>query len=182
VLGIALVLFGAWQAQRVLPVAGLPTQPPFVIAGLPPDEGLHTTNSGYIIAVTLTIKSCSNPVQGDITLVLPREYYHAETAADVIPPLSRPLVGVAVTDSDAQFSYVLPPDWRYNQAQARYRHWTTDFSNPTIVDATGQAAAVRMDDWRSKPDEVEAQFSAPWLSQRGYGTCWLHLPRLVGRM
>lgn len=178
--GFLLLGFAAWTARRVLPVAGAPETPPPIVTALPPDVGFHTTSNGYVISLTLSVMSCSKPVIGDATIVLPQEYFNVNAESQGLTSLRKALFAVAVDDPSVRFKYVLPADWRDNPLHRAYRNWDTSFANPSLVAATGTAATVRLDDWNSHPQAIETQFTADWLSQRGYGSCWLRLPRLMG--
>lgn len=180
VLAALLIALGAAKALQVLPVSGAPTSPPPLVAAVTPDLALHTTNNGYIMAVTVTVTKCSSPVNVEADLVLPREFYKTEQPSGIGSPLTKALVGISVGDPRASFHAIHEGDWQSDPQHARDLTWITHFSTPTLVGATGTVATIRLDDWRSRPDEVVASFTADWLSPRGYGSCWLRLPRLMG--
>jgi hypothetical protein len=178
-IGIGLLVFALVEAHRVLRVGSPPKASPPLLAALAPESGLHTTNNGYVISVSLSLSNCRGPVHGDVSIVLPTEYWKTERAG--YPKLVKALVGLAADDPSIEIQYIRPGDWQINAARRSSSSWQTAFSNQHLVGGTGRVAAVRLDDWAKRPESVDVQFTiADWLVRRGYGSCWLRLPRLTG--
>ncbi len=170
VLGIGLLVFTGLEAERVLPVDSPPKASPPLLSALAPDSGLHTTSNGYIISVSLSVPNCHSPVTGDVSIVLPTEYWRAEREG--YPRLVEALVGFAVDDPSVEIHYIVPGDWQTNPAHRSSSSWQTGFANGQLVGGTGKVAAVRFDDWATKPDAVRVHFTVKdWLVRRGYGSC-----------
>lgn len=160
----------------MLTTTGTPTLPPPLVAAALPDEAFHTTNNGYVIALAVTVSSCSNPVDVLAQVILPREYYKLERSSPLIPRIRKALVALAVDDPGVDFQFIRDGA----HAAPKSRTWNTVFSNPYLEAATGTVETMRIDNWASEPPEFDARFTADWLVHRGYGSCWLRLPRLMG--
>src|SRR5450755_4411700 len=73
----ALVAWALLEAHAVLPVSGAPTVASPLVAAVMPSEDVHTTSNGYLLALDINVKNCSDPVHVFAQLVLPTEYYRA---------------------------------------------------------------------------------------------------------
>lgn len=179
ILAALCLAFSYLAAQRVLPTDPAPQEIPPKVVALPPAEGLHSGRNGYVIGLTLDVKDCSDPVSGFFTVALPKEYFEAEKAFPLSPPPRRALFGAAFNDPNVNVTFVGPDHLKWAR-DARFRSWVRGFADPEHVDATGTAAVARFDGWRKHPDQLTVEFSADWLHPRGYGSCWLATPELVG--
>jgi hypothetical protein len=177
-LAVLFLLCVYFAAERVLPVHPAPQERPPKIAALPPANGSHDGRSGYVISVELVAHSCSDPVEGFITVVLPREFFEAEEEFWVEPPLRKALFGAAFSDTDVEVTQIAPHRMRLEWEPGK--SWAWSFSDPLRADADGTVAAARFDHWRTRPDQLHLAFTARWLRPRGYGSCWLPTPELVG--
>lgn len=177
-LAVLFLLFAYVTADRVLPVHPAPQERPPKIAALPPANGSHDGRSGYVISVELEADSCSEPVRGSVTVVLPREFFEAEDEFWVAPPPRKALFGAAFSSTDVEVTQIAPYERRLGQEPGK--SWAWSFSDPLRADADGTVAAARFDNWRKRPDQLDVMFTAPWLQPRGYGSCWLATPELVG--
>jgi hypothetical protein len=175
---ILFLLFSYVAADRVLPVHPAPQERPPKIMSLPPANGSHDGRSGYVISVELMVDSCSDPVRGSITVVLPREFFEAEEEFWVEPPPRKALFGAAFSSTDVEVTQVAPYEKRLEWESEK--SWAWSFSDPLHADADGTVAVARFDNWRTRPDQLDVTFTAPWLRPRGYGSCWLPTPELVG--
>lgn len=177
--GMLLLTIAAWRAKAVLAVTGAPTTPPFAVAADMPSSALLTADDGYVLALTLTVKSCSAPVKVFAELVLPEDYFSAETRESDVT-IRRALVGLAVDDPSVELESVVQSGWQSDRSLLRAPKWLIPFHKHLLVGGTGRAAVVRVDNWQSRPHQIDTWFSAKWLSPRGYGSCWLRLPALTG--
>lgn len=170
-----------WAANHALPVDPGPETTPPQIAVMPPANAVDTPRDGYVISVTLIVQSCSRPVKGLVTAVLPREFFAAERQSGMHMP-RRGLFGIAFGDRSVHVESITPADWRTNPLHQGEPWWNSSFDTPQLVAATGRVAAVRLDDWSqpTRSNAVDVTFTAPWLRPRGYGSCWLAVPQLTG--
>jgi hypothetical protein len=164
-------------AERALPVHPAPKERPPKIVAMPPAEEIHTSRNGYVISVSLVVENCSDPVRGSITVVLPREFFEKEQVPWV-PQLKNALFGVAVSDPSVEVIDIAPEDLHREPQVAD--SWWWPFADAIHADADGVVAVARFDGWRKQPDQLEMDFVADWLRPRGYGSCWLATPELVG--
>jgi hypothetical protein len=178
-LALLFLLFSLFAAQRVLPVHLAPQERPPKVISLPPSNGIHDGRSGYIISVSLKVESCSEPVSGFITVVLPKEYFEAERNSGLQPPPHKALFAAAFNDPEVKVTFVGPNSSRTRPDRSLHS-WAWSFADNEHVDADGVVATARFDGWNKHSDQLSVNFTADWLRPRGYGSCWLATPELVG--
>lgn len=172
--GLAFIAFALVAATKVLPMHPVPEEAPTTIAALPPQEELHSDNTGYIVAVTLDVKNCSAPVYGSATVVVPRGFY----AEDPAGKLKRVLFGLAIGDPHVRVTYAEPAEW--NVARQHYERndsWAWHFREGP---RRGVVTVARMNHWSTSHEQLDVHFEASWLRPRSYGSCWLAIPELIG--
>lgn len=177
--GLVFVVVSLWGALVVLPVKGVPTTSPPAVAAELPDQGLHTTSNGYVLSLVLGVKSCSGPVHAYAQIILPKQYYTEERSGAAVT-LKRALVGIGIDDAQVKMVSITQAGWQQHRQFLALPHWQVGFDDTLLVGGTGRADALRVDDWAARPAEVDAWFTAKWLTARGYRSCWLRLPSLTG--
>lgn len=178
---IAALLAGAavWAAQRTLPVDPPPRRAaPVVLAG-PPARASHTPKSGYVMDVVLSLTECKNPVQVQVTAVVPKEFEDAE-AKVVADPVRRVLWTFVTTDqtvhvtsmrAGATITPTQGPNWL----------WSLPMAAPSLSRAPAMLVGVVRDDAWAAGHSLFMTFKANWVHHRSQGTCWLAVPELASR-
>ncbi|HST37960.1 MAG TPA: hypothetical protein VLK58_00560 [Conexibacter sp.] len=179
-LAIALSVIVVVAVQRVLPITPAPRDEllPTLAAAIPAADP-HDDRSGYVVALRLTVESCDEPVHGAVMITLPKEFF----AEEPVRAAKRALFAVGLMPSGAKIEYVVPYYWSGKRlATDSSWAWTVDESDGDPYEPFGafSVGATRIDGWSSKATEVQIGFDVDWLSPRGFGTCWLSLPELVG--
>jgi hypothetical protein len=178
-MALVLLAFTYWAAQKVLVVHPTPQDRPPKVVAMPPAKAFHNGHDGYVISVRLSADKCSEPVRGSMMVVLPSNFFTVERQSVVVgPPLRSALFGVAFSDPGVEVTHIGPTRWE--QGPTHTRSWAWPFSNPVLADDDGLVAVARLDDWSKKPTQLEVSFTADWLRPKGYGSCWLATPELVG--
>lgn len=177
-LALLFLVLAVVAAQQVLPVHPAPKERPAKVVALPPTNAFHGVGSGYVISLALTVESCSDPVEGFMTVVLPKDFFALERSGGE-PLFRRPLFGAAFSDPEVEVSFVGPDSAQYDP-DGELRSWAWSYSDGPSAETKGTVAAARFDGWHRHPDALSVSFSADWLRPRGYGSCWLPTPELVG--
>jgi hypothetical protein len=170
-LGCSGIWFFARKATGVLAVSGAPAGAPPLIVALPPRNANHTTSDGYIIALRLSVTSCKGPVVGDAKIVLPVTYFQRESDAESRSPS---FYGFAVDGPRARIRYMKSIFLSADPPRS------VGFSDNGLPVHAAELAVMRVYPEHESAREVDVGFTADWLRPRGYGSCWLQVPSLMG--
>ncbi len=171
-IGILAILAGGYGVWTALDAEDAPRSSSPVIAFASP-VGSVSPSAGYVIGSRVRVQRCGNPVEVEVVVATPREFWRR--SAD-LPRVS--VLSLGIRDATV----------RNVEATVVYLNGSPPVKSSTLLGRTARpfvgraltAVSVRVPGWRRRHHALRVTFQADWIEDRGFKTCWLRLPELVG--